>query len=228
MGKRAPVVIAAVVVFILVGAAAAIAVYDSGREDLIAKGVRVAGVNVGGMRRDAATRLLQERLAARLARPIVVRAEHHRYRLSAQRAQVTTDVGGMVAEAIADSRRGSILARTWRGLTDGHVNENIRLRLSYSRDAVARLVRRVKRAVSRPARDASVQPSASGLQRVAARTGIALQASDLQDRVEHAISNPHARHLVQARTRIVEPRVTTQDLADRYPWYIVINRSGFS
>src|SRR5437764_1542716 len=171
MGKRAPVVIAAVVVFVLVGAAIALAVYDSGREDLLAKGVRVAGIDVGGLRRDAATRLLQERLAARIERPITVRAEHHRFRLTPQRAQVRTDVGGMVAQAVADSRRGSIIARTWRGLTGGHVDENIRLRLSYSKEAVARLVRHVRRAVSRPAHDASVQASGAGLQTVPSHAG---------------------------------------------------------
>jgi lipoprotein-anchoring transpeptidase ErfK/SrfK len=30
-----------------------------------------------------------------------------------------------------------------------------------------------------------------------------------------------------ARTRIVQPAVTTDNLADKYPWYVVINRPSF-
>src|SRR5258706_14266869 len=117
MGKRAPFIIAATVVLLLIGGSVAVYAYDSGRDDLIAKGVTVAGVDVGGMRTDAATRLLQQRLAARIERPIVVRANHRRFRMSARRAQVSTDIGGMVAEARQDSRRGNGLSRSWRDLT---------------------------------------------------------------------------------------------------------------
>ena len=58
MGKRLPLFIAAALVFLLLGGAVAVWAYDRGREDLIAKGVRIAGVDVGGLRRDAATRLV--------------------------------------------------------------------------------------------------------------------------------------------------------------------------
>src|SRR5437764_2586236 len=114
MGKRAPFFLAAAVVLVLVGGSIGVYAYDSSRQDLIAKGVRVAGIDVGGMRRDAAIRLLQTRLADRINRPIVVRAEHRRFRLSAARAQVTADIGGMVAQAVQASRSGNIVARTWR------------------------------------------------------------------------------------------------------------------
>jgi lipoprotein-anchoring transpeptidase ErfK/SrfK len=227
MGKRMPLVLAALVVLLLVGGAAAIYAYDSSRDDLIAKGVRVAGVDVGGMRRDAATRLLQQRLVSRIERPIVVRAGGRRFRMSALTAQVTTDVGGMVADAVRASRAGNIFSRTWRGLTGGRVDKHIPLRLSYSQQAVTRLVARVKQHVNRAPRDATVNPSASGLERVSSRTGVALQAADLERRIEQAIRTPAARHLVQARTRILEPTVTTDELAGRYPWYIVVNRSAF-
>jgi len=227
MGKRAPIIIAAFVVLLLVAGSVAVYLYDSGREDLIAKGVTVAGLDVGNMRRDQATRLLQERLAARIARPIVVRANHRRFRMSAAQAKVSTDVGGMVAEALAASRHGSILTRTWRGVTGGRVARHVELRMNYSEQAVSALVARIKRSINRLPKNASVAPSASGLRQIASHTGIAIQDRDLQRRIDAAIGNPEARHLVQARTRIVEPDVSTQQLADKNPWYIVINRPAF-
>jgi lipoprotein-anchoring transpeptidase ErfK/SrfK len=227
MRKRAPFVLAASVVVLLVGGAIAMYAYDSGREDLIAKGVRAAGIDIGGMRRDAAIQMLQQRLAEHINRPIVVRANHRRYRLTAARAEVRADIGGMVAQAISASRDGNIVTRTWRGLTGGSVDRSIPLELSYSRDAVARLVDRVRGTVNRRPRDASVQASASGLTMVPSHSGIAVRTDDLLARVEKAIANPYARHLVQARLQVVAPKVTTHDLADRYPWYIIVNRSGF-
>src|SRR3954469_18610736 len=114
MGKRAPFIIAALGVFLLVGGAIALYAYDQGRKDQIAKGVTVAGIDVGGMTRDQATQAVQQQLAGRLERPIVVRADHRRFRLTARRAQVTTDVGGMVAEAVTASRQGNLIQRSWR------------------------------------------------------------------------------------------------------------------
>ena len=46
----------AVLLLVLVGGAVAAYAYDSSRDDLIAKGVTVAGVDVGGMRTAEATR----------------------------------------------------------------------------------------------------------------------------------------------------------------------------
>jgi lipoprotein-anchoring transpeptidase ErfK/SrfK len=227
MGKRVTFIIAAVVVLLLIGGSLALYSYDTGRDDLIAKGVTVAGIDVGGMRRAAASQLIQQRLADPLDRPIIVRANGRRFRLTAAQAEVRTDVGGMVAEAVTASREGNLIQRSWRGLTGGQVHRAIVLRMSYSRDAVTRLVRRVRRATDRSPKNASVTPSVGGLHQVASHEGIALQAGNLQRRVERALKTPTARRLVVARTRIVMPAVTTETLADKYPWYIVVNRPAF-
>jgi lipoprotein-anchoring transpeptidase ErfK/SrfK len=226
MGKRA-LLFTALVLLLLVGGSAAVYAYDSGRENVIAKGVTAAGIDIGGMRRDAATQLLQRRLAEPLDRPIVVRAAGRRFRLSAQTAQVTTDVGGMVAEALAASRQGDIITRSWRGITGGKVHKAVALKMGYSSAAVESLVARVKQAVNRAPKDASVTATASGLQKVGSRTGVALRESYLTRRVQKALSTPGARRLIVARTKIDMPAVTTAELADKYPWYIVVRRGSF-
>jgi hypothetical protein len=227
MGKRAPLIIAAVFVLLLIGGAVATYSYDAGRKDVIAKGVTVAGIDVGGMRQAAATQLVQQRLADPLDRPIIVRANGHPFRMTAQTAQVTTDVRGMIAEAVRASRQGNLVQRSWRELTGGQVHKAIALRMSYSHDAVSQLVRRIKDATNRAPKDASVTPSVGGLHPVPSHAGIALQTGALERRVERALETPGARRLVVARTRIVMPTVTTENLADKYPWYIVVNRPAF-
>src|SRR4051794_35816412 len=129
MGKRAPFIIAALGVILLIGGAIALYSYDSSRDDLIGKGVTIAGVDVSGMRQAEATRVLQQQLSGRLHRPIVVSADGRRFRLTARRAEVTTDVGGMVSEAVAASRQGNLVQRSWRNLTGGEVNRTVALRM---------------------------------------------------------------------------------------------------
>src|SRR3954465_15191840 len=124
MGKRAPLILSGLLVLLLIGGSLALYSYDAGRDDLIAKGVSVAGIDVGGMRRAEATNLVQRRLAAPLDPPIRVRAGGHAFRLAVERAGITTDVGGMVAEAVSASREGNLIQRSWRGLTDGEVNKS--------------------------------------------------------------------------------------------------------
>ena len=227
MGKRAPFIFAAAVVFVLVAGSVALYSYDSGRDDLIAQGVTVAGIDVGGMRQAAATEMLQRRLADQIERPVVIRAAGHRFRLTPERSGVRTDVGGMVAEAVQASRQGNLLQRSWRGLTGGKVRKAVELKLSYNDRAVRSVVRHIARRINRPAKDASITPNSGGLQTVASRTGVALQSRDLRQRVEHAIATPGTSHRIVAHTKIVEPAVTTAELADKYPWYIIVNRPAF-
>jgi lipoprotein-anchoring transpeptidase ErfK/SrfK len=227
MGKRAPLILCGLVVLLLIGGAIALYSYDSGRDDLIAKGVTVAGIDVGGMHRAEATNLVQRRLADPLRRPIVVRAGGHTFRLTPQRSEVRTDVGGMVAEAVGASREGNLIQRSWRNLTGGHVKKAVALKLDYNDRAVRSLVRHIARRINRAPKDASIAPSAGGLQTVASKEGVALQGNDLRDRIRHSLVTLGAPRRIVAHTRIVQPAVTTDNLADKYPWYVVVNRPAF-
>src|SRR3954451_13942978 len=129
MGKRAPLILSAAVVLLLLGGSIWLYNYDQGRDDLIAKGVTVAGIDVGGMRKAQAASLIQHRLADPLDKPVVIRAGGKTFRLSPKRSEVTTDVGGMIAQAVSASREGNLIQRSWRNLTGGTVHEAVKLKL---------------------------------------------------------------------------------------------------
>jgi lipoprotein-anchoring transpeptidase ErfK/SrfK len=213
---------------LLVGGSLALYAYDSGRDDQIAKGVTVAGVDVGGMSRAQATALLQRRLADPLHRTIAVKAGGTRFHLSPERSGVTTDVGGMVAEAVRASREGNMLQRSWRDLTGGTINKQIALKQNYNQRAVRSFVRHIARRINQAPKNASVTPTAGGLRTVPSKEGYALQGNDLRDRIERALTTRGTSRRIVAHTRIVQAKVTTENLADSYPWYIVVNRPGFS
>ena len=68
------------------------------------------------MRPAEARRALDERVVARLERPVSVRVAERRYGLGAERAAVRVDVERTLTEALALSRRGSAATRLLREL----------------------------------------------------------------------------------------------------------------
>jgi lipoprotein-anchoring transpeptidase ErfK/SrfK len=201
--------------------------YDSSRKDVIAPGVKVAGIDVGGLNTGAAFSRLRDRVDMPLQRPIVVNAGSHTVTLTPQQAGVAVDTRALVDEALRASRTGSFLSRAVRGLTGGKVAKDIPLTVDYSHAAVRALIAAVSKDTNRPARDASVLPSASGLQPVSAQTGVAVNAKLLAERVERALANPDASRSISVPTHVVQPKVTESALSSKYPAYIVIDRASF-
>ena len=152
MRQRSLIFVVVLVVALLGGTVAAVA-YDSSRDDLIASGVTVAGVDVGGMRADQA-RADRGPRAARPAQPpgggdarqLALRAH------APARPACEADVDGMVDEALEASRSGNIVSRVARDITGGDEDAQVPPRVTYSRAAVEQLVERVvaQRRTARP------------------------------------------------------------------------------
>jgi lipoprotein-anchoring transpeptidase ErfK/SrfK len=218
-------ILVAVLLLVLIGGAVAAFAYDSSREDLIAEGVTVAGVDVGGMSTSEARALVRRELQEPLERPISVVRGKERFTLSAEDAGVKADVGGMVDEAIQASREGSIFSRVARDITGGEEDAQVPARVSYSTAAVEQLVERVEGKLNRPARDAEVDfPS---LEKVKEQKGRRVKAAMLEQRIAQALTVPGADRTVRAPVRILKPKVTQAELAQKYPVVLIADRYNF-
>jgi lipoprotein-anchoring transpeptidase ErfK/SrfK len=218
-------IFAAVLLLVLAGGAVAAYAYDSSRDDVIAEGVTVAGVEVGGMRVAQARRLIGTELRQPLERPISVMHAGKRFSLSAHDAGVRADVTGMVDEALAQSRDGNIVSRVARDLTGGEEHAQVPARVTYDDQAIDALVQRVERNLNRKARDAEVDfPS---LAKVKERNGVAVQRALLRQRLAQALTVPGVRRRVKAPVRITRPKVTQKQLAHKYPIMLVADRNHF-
>jgi lipoprotein-anchoring transpeptidase ErfK/SrfK len=218
-------ILVAVLLLVLIGGAVAAFAYDSSRDDVIAEGVTIAGVDVGGMKTEEARRLVRHELQKPLERPIAVFRGTQRFRLSAHDAGVTADVTGMVEEALQVSRDGSIFSRVARDITGGQEDAQVSARVNYSTDAVEQLVGRVAKTIDRPARDAEVDfPS---LEKVKEQKGRKVKKAVLQQRVAQALTVPGVARRVKAPVRILRPNVTQDQLADKYPVVLVADRYNF-
>jgi lipoprotein-anchoring transpeptidase ErfK/SrfK len=216
-------VVAGAVLVAAVGAWA----YDHGKRETIAEGVRVGGVDVGGMRADAARGRIEHVLLGRLRRPVVVRYQGRHIVLSARRADVALDVERALDQALTRSRQGSFLARVGREATGGSLDVDVQPRVVYSRLAVAHFVAQVGDGYDRAPRDASIAFSPTSLSPVRAQAGLTVDRRALRRAVVDALTTAGAPHTVAVHVRTAKPKVTTAQLAAKYPTVITVDRSTF-
>jgi lipoprotein-anchoring transpeptidase ErfK/SrfK len=221
-----PIVLAGVVLLLVV-LAGGVYLYDHSRRDLIASGVRIDGVPVGGLHEAAARTKVEREVVSRLNQHVTVRAGSQKWTLRAQQAHVSVDVANMVSQAVSVSREGSIFSRTARGLFGGSVKRNIPLVVSYSHQAVRALTAKIRAGVNRAPQDASVQPTATGLGTTPGKVGLIVNSDALGARIDSALAGATKSRTVSVPTRVVQPQVTTAQLAAKYPAYIVVDRNTF-
>jgi lipoprotein-anchoring transpeptidase ErfK/SrfK len=220
-------IVLAVALFVLVVGAVGVYAYDKSRDDVIAKGVKAGGVDLSGMKPAEARETLRRELAEPLQKPVIVKYRGHHYRLGPRRAKVTVNTDEMVAEALDKSHDGSIITRTTRAITGGSVHVSIPVSVSYSKRAVRRFVRRVAKHVDKPAVDATIGFSGGAIQKVDSQTGRKLDVEGLKADVAGELVEPTADHKVRPPVEKVKAKVTTAELAQKYPKVIIINRGGF-
>ena len=224
---RSLIAVVGVVVVLLAGAGAVYA-YDHGHRNVIADGITVAGIDVGGLKAAEARSKLHRRYERRLRRPVVASFHGQRFTLSPADAHVKVDIDAAVDQALERSQDGSIFTRTWRSATGGHVDASIKPQVRYSRAAVGELVDRVQHSLDQAPRDASLSFASDSITKVPERTGREVDTAALTDSLRTALQRPGARHRLTVPVEPVEPKVTIDTLARRYPAAITVDRGAFT
>jgi lipoprotein-anchoring transpeptidase ErfK/SrfK len=219
--------IVATLVVLLVAAAGGIYAYDSGREHQITKGITVGGVPVGGMKEAAARAKLRRAVLEPLNRPVVARYQGKHYKLTPAQAKVGVDIDGSISQAIQRSREGNIFARTARNLQGKQIDEDIKLDINYNHRAITRLVKRVSKQIDRAPRDATLNLEKGDVNPTPSATGLSVQAAKLRRQLRRSLLSVDGSRSVKVRTKLVEPKVTSKDLAEKYPAVVIVHRGAF-
>ena len=150
------------------------------------------------------------------------------FKLSKKQVDVSTDIDGMVDEALRVAQEDGILARTWRRITGGEVDESIEPSIAYDEDEVEHVHRRRRRERQPGARQRERRArAAASLAAVRAPAGRQRRRGQTSPRRStSALSDGRPR--VAADVEKVKPEVTTDELAEQYPTYIVVDRSNFT
>lgn len=227
MRTRSFVIVAAFVVLLL-AAGAGVYAYDASKQSRIAEGLSVGGVEVGGLEASVARRRLRDAVLEPLKRPVVARYKGHRYTLTAAQAGVAVDIDGSVDAALARSRAGSIFERTARNLKGERLDEDVDVDIDYDRGSIRKLAKRVSRSIDRPARDATLDLAKGEVQPQASATGLSVSAARLRRDLTRALLAVHGSRSVRVHAKLVEPKVSSAQLAARYPAVLIVNRGSFT
>ncbi len=226
MPRRLALVVILAAVVLLVGTGSLYA-FDRSVKTKIADGVTVNGVDVGGLTPQRARAKLSAALLDPLDRPVSVRYQGRRFTLTPERAQVAVDIDGSVDRALAASRAGNLLTRTWREVRGAELDAKVEAKISWSREAVRTLVRRVREKLTIEPRDASVDLESGDVEPVMSRDGRAVDMAQLRRDIKAELLDAGDTRIARVRTSVVEPKVTTAELAKKYPAILVVNRGGF-
>jgi lipoprotein-anchoring transpeptidase ErfK/SrfK len=222
------VLLVAVALVALLALAGGVAAYDHSHRERLADGVRVGDIPLGGLSRAQAQRRLRRDLLQPLEQPVLLHHGSRTFRLGPRESHVAVDVAGLVDRALAASRTGNVLTRTWRGLTGGTVHAQIEPEIVYSEAAVVRVVDRVRKALERDPHDATLRFGGDGgFTKVAGEDGVGIDAGALHVQVRRAIVDPHADHDLTVGTHTVKPKITTDELAQQYGTILVVDRSAY-
>jgi lipoprotein-anchoring transpeptidase ErfK/SrfK len=224
MRTRSFIAVALAIVVLLAGAGAVLA-YDSSQSKTIAGGITIGGVDIGGMSVAQAKARLRSVYEARLARTVVIRYRGQRFVLHPRAVRAHVDFDQSVQDALARSRSDNLFVRVYRGITGGTIHASFDPEVLFSRGAVDRFVGAIARKLNRPARDASISYSGTSVATVSSQTGV--DRGELSSKIEAVLGGTaRSRRLGVPMTRI-QPKVTTRQLAARYPTIITVDRGAF-
>jgi hypothetical protein len=221
------------VLFVLLGllvlaagaAAAAAWRYDAARDDRLAEGISIAGVEVGGMRRAEARGVLAERIGDPLAQPISVLYRGGQFVFSPSTAELATNLDRLLVGALSESRDGNFLTRAFRDFTGGRLSTRLDLDVTYSNEAVQRFARSVSKTVDTKPREGKSKASFVGIRIRPSRNGVAVRKPALSVAIEDALVDPESARSLELPTRILRPKVTTRELQKRFRFLIAVSRS---
>jgi lipoprotein-anchoring transpeptidase ErfK/SrfK len=215
-----------VLLVVLAGAGVAAAWrYDVGREDRLAEGISIAGVDVGGMRASEARTVLVARVEAPLAEPIAVRFRSGQFLFEPETADVQTDIDTLVDRALARSRSGNFITRAFREATGGKIAQSDDVDITYSRAAVDRFVRRIARQVDTKPREGKSKASFAGVRIRPSRNGIEVSQGALIVAISHALVDATEPRRFKLPTRVLRPKMTTRELEQHYRVFLAVSRS---
>jgi hypothetical protein len=199
--------------------------WDKGRADVIAAGVRLDGQDMGGLHAAVAQARLERIVGQPLRQPLRLVAGD--WSTTVQRRDlVRLDLAGMVGAAVVASRSGGIDERVLRALQGRALAVDVPLRASVDGSALDAVVARASRSLHLAPSSARVIPASTHLKIVPAQVGRAVDASALREQLRVALLDP-SRHELAVPTRPLRPQVMTSQLAKKYPSYLLLDRAHF-
>jgi lipoprotein-anchoring transpeptidase ErfK/SrfK len=206
------VVLVGLLALALVGGGTAYATYryDQAAASRILPGVRIAGVDVGGMTREEARAAVVAEADQALGRRLVVRTEGAAWKLTPQELGTRAGVDQAIDAAFRLADQESMLSRVYHRVAGEPLRVSLDLGYAYDDQAIAAFVRRAADEVAVPAVDADLQLVDGQLVMRRPHDGQEVRVAAAARRVRAALEGDRAAVRIPMRT--LEPKVTPATL----------------
>ena len=194
----------------LAGAAFAGYRYEQARAARILPGVRIAGIEVGGMTALQAERALGGHVSSILARPIDVTLGDQTWHLTARDLGVSVDANSVVNQALALSGSYSWTNRLYRRLMNKPLSRSFELPVSYDGAPISTFVKAVAVQVRQQPRDAFLDFADGHLITRHAKPGRALRVNASRSALQDVLRDGSSS--AELQTRRVAPSVSDNKL----------------
>jgi lipoprotein-anchoring transpeptidase ErfK/SrfK len=201
--------------------------FDKSRDNTIANGVTVAGIDVSGLSRDDATAKINKQVQEVVQSPLVVTYSGTQRTLKPEKSKVGVDVDGMVDQAVTQSNSGFFIANAAKSVAGTRRNIAIPAEITYSRTGVRRFVRSVHKSFDRAPTDAAIKYSAKSIGETDGKPGLSVKSAALTDAIDQRLKNPNEPRRLRVPMRTTKPKVTKRELASKFPTIVVVDRNGF-
>jgi vancomycin resistance protein YoaR len=195
---------------VLVGLASAI-VY-AGSPGTIAKGIRVDSVDVGGLSETEAVRLLEQRSAPSLGKPVRFTVAGHAFNLTAADLRLRPDWAAAVRTARADGNGFGPLRGFRRAGLRLFGGTDVAARATYDKAKLSAALDRIAKTIDEPHHEAAVARHGLHASIVQARAGRVLDRDAAGAAIVAALASMDRSHWVALPTKVDEPKVTGQML----------------
>jgi len=148
-------------------------------------------------------------------------------------AGAKTFVSSSDLQQLKNNLRGALLLPGNAGYDEARRvrNESIDTELaadvSYNKPAIDKLVKRVRKSLERKPVEAKVDLSKGFIDEHRSKTGLRVKYNTLAKEVEQTLLDPGNTDEVKIRTTVVQPKVSTADLAKKYPAVLIVDRGSF-
>src|SRR5262249_3101869 len=155
---------------------------------------------------------------------VTIKAAGHAFTLSGADLDRRVNVEDLVDQAVTMSHRGGIVHRTLHELKGTPIHATLPVTVSFSKGAVRKAAARAGQARAKDPAAATVPPDAPGLTQTPSHEGVKVAQASLRKRLYGRLAMPEGVTSVRARLSPVEPDVSSDDLATKYPSYIIVDR----
>ena len=120
-----------------------------------------------------------------------------------------------------------MFSRAWRNVRNESIDTELAADVSYNKPAIDKLVKRVQKALDRKAKDANLDLSEGFKEPTRSKTGLRVKYNSLAKDLEQTLLTPNKTEPVKVKTTVVQPKVSTKQIAEKYPAILVADRKNF-